>query len=151
MRGWLLDTNVVAELISARCASRVSAWVNSQPEDRLFLSILTFGEYQKGLHLLTESDARRSRITDQIKSLHDRFFGRIVPVSEQTVLRWGAISGRIKRLTGHPPPVIDTLFAAAAIETGLYLATRNIKDVAQSGAALFNPWEDDPIDFPVVT
>jgi predicted nucleic acid-binding protein len=37
--------------------------------------------------------------------------------------------------------------AATAIETGLYLVTRNTKDVIRTGAAIFNPWEDDPSQF----
>jgi hypothetical protein len=32
-------------------------------------------------------------------------------------------------LTGHSPPVIDTPFAATALEHNLYLATRNVGDV----------------------
>jgi len=31
----------------------------------------------------------------------------------------------------------------------MYLVTRNTKDVKLSGAALFNPWKDDPADFPI--
>ena len=65
--------------------------------------------------------------------------------------RWGVISGTVRRETGHPPPVIDTLLAATALEHDLYLVTRNVRDVGQSGAALFNPWEDDlsaPPSFP---
>jgi predicted nucleic acid-binding protein len=45
--------------------------------------------------------------------------------------------------------VIDTLLAASAIEQDLYLATRNVADVANSGAAFFNPWKDDPARFPI--
>jgi len=36
------------------------------------------------------------------------------------------------------------MLAATAIEHQLYLVTRNVKDVRHSGAAIFNPWEDDP-------
>jgi hypothetical protein len=38
----------------------------------------------------------------------------------------GVISGSTKRLTGHSPPVIDTLLAATALEHDLYLVTRNV-------------------------
>jgi predicted nucleic acid-binding protein len=41
--------------------------------------------------------------------------------------------------------VIDNLLAATALESGLYLVTRNTKDVIRTGAVIFNPWEDDPI------
>jgi predicted nucleic acid-binding protein len=81
--------------------------------------------------------------------LERRFSGRILPVSNPIVLRWGAISGEVKRLTGHSPSVVDTLLAATAIEHGLYLATRNVLHAANSGAAVFNPWKDDPAQFPL--
>jgi predicted nucleic acid-binding protein len=45
--------------------------------------------------------------------------------------------------------VIDTLLAATALENELFLVTRNTKDVKHSGAAAFNPWEDDPAQFPL--
>ena len=66
------------------------------------------------------------------------------------VRRWGIISGETKRITGHSPNVIDTLLAATAVESSLYLATRNTQDMIHSGAALFNPWQDDSSAFPIV-
>jgi predicted nucleic acid-binding protein len=45
--------------------------------------------------------------------------------------------------------VIDTLLAATAVEHRLYLATRNVADVAGSGAIVFNPWTDDPRNFAI--
>jgi predicted nucleic acid-binding protein len=38
--------------------------------------------------------------------------------------------------------VIDGLLAATAIHHNLTLVTRNTKDMARTGAALFNPWSD---------
>ncbi len=64
--------------------------------------------------------------------------------------RWGTISGTVRRDTGHPPPVIDTLLAATALHHDFYLVTRNVRDVRHSGAAVFNPWEDDPSAFSVI-
>ena len=61
----------------------------------------------------------------------------------------GVISGTAKRLSGHAPPVIDTLLAATALEHDLYLVTRNVRDVRASGAAVFDPWADDPAKFPL--
>ena len=45
--------------------------------------------------------------------------------------------------------MIDTLFAATALEYDLYLATRNVRDVQTSGAQIFDPWNDDPAKFPL--
>jgi len=149
VNGWLLDTNVIAEAGGAKPDRRVENWISSQPEDILFLSILTLGEYQKGIQNLPPADRRRPRLQQAVLALETRFSGRILSVSDEIVLRWGSVSGELKRLTGHPPPVIDTLLASTAIEHSLYLATRNVADVAQSGATVFNPWKDDPAHFPL--
>lgn len=147
MNGWLLDTNVIAEVSGAKPDAKVARWLKSQPEHTLFLSILTIGEYQKGIENLPPGDKRRPHLRRAVAALEGRFSGRVLPVSDPIVLRWGAISGAIKRVTGHPPSVVDTLLAATALEHDLYLATRNVAHVAHSGAAIFNPWKDDPALF----
>ena len=147
MIGWLLDTNVVASLMAPGGAPSVTAWAASQDEERMYLSILTLAEIDKGIHNLAAGDPARSRYSGTLRVLEARFEGRILSVSDEIVRRWGTISGTIRRDMGHPPPVIDTLFAATAIEHDLYLVTRNTKDVARSGAALFNPWKDDVAAF----
>lgn len=148
MRGWLLDSNVVAELTKPSCDPRVRAWAEAQDETQLFLSVLTLGEYDKGLNNLPADHPARARIMGVRDALEERFSGRLLPLSNAAVRRWGEISGRVQRLTGHAPPVIDSLFAATALVEGLYLATRNVRDVQHSGAAIFDPWHDDPVGFP---
>jgi len=149
VNGWLLDTNVIAELSGSKPDSNVANWFGSQSERTLFLSILTFGEYEKGIAHLPPGEVRRPRLQRALIALQERFSGRVLPVSEAIVLRWGTISGEVKRLTGHSPSVIDTLLAATAIEHNLYLVTRNTSHVSNSGAAVFNPWIDDLRQFPL--
>jgi toxin FitB len=145
--GWLLDTNVIAALINPKGAPTVKSWAATQPEDVLFMSILTLGEYDKGIHNLAVEHAERSRYIAARDALEARFQGRILSVDDNIVRQWGKISGSVKRRTGHSPSVIDTLLAATAIENELFLVTRNTKDVQHSGAAIFNPWDDDPSEF----
>jgi len=145
--GWLLDTNVIAALINPNGAPSVKSWAATQPEDVLFMSILTLGEYDKGIHNLAVEHAERSRYIAARDALEARFQGRILSVDDNIVRQWGKISGSVKRRTGHSPSVIDTLLAATAIENELFLVTRNTKDVRHSGAAIFNPWDDDPSEF----
>lgn len=147
MRGWLLDTDVIASLSSPGGAPTVKAWVATQDERTLYLSVVTLAEYDKGIHQLLDGDPLRTRYEMNRDAIEARFGSRILPVSNAIMRRWGALAGRIKRETKHPPAVIDTLLAATAIETGLYLVTRNTKDVIRTGAAIFNPWEDDPSQF----
>lgn len=149
MNGWLLDTNVIAEIRGARPAPKVAKWLDSQPEHTLFLSILTIAEYQKGIAKLASGDKRRLRLGASVEALEARFSGRVVSLSDEIAVRWGEISGEVKRLTGQFPSVIDTMLAATAIEHRLYLVTRNVADVVHSGAVIFNPWQDDPARFPL--
>ncbi len=56
----------------------------------------------------------------------------------------------MRRDIGHPPRVLGTLLAATALEHDLYLVTHNIRDVRHSGAAIINPWDNDPAGFPTL-
>ena len=150
MRGWLLDTNVIAALSNPNGAPSVKSWAEGQSEANLFLSILTFGEYDKGIHNLAVDHPERSRYAAARDALEARFAGRILSVDDPVIRRWGEISGATQRTTGRAPSVIATLLAATALEHGLFLVTRNIKDVQHSGAGIFNPWKDDPFQFPLV-
>jgi len=145
--GWLLDTTVISELARAECTPSVAAWARAQTEDRLFISVLSLGEYDKGVNKLPVESPLRTRLEAAVTALEARFAGRVVSLDDAVVRRWGRISGAVQQATGQAPPVIDTLLAATAIEHDLYLATRNVKDVRASGAAIFNPWNDDPAAF----
>lgn len=147
MIGWLLDTNVIAALINPNGPPSVKQWAATQPEDRLYISVLTLGEYDKGIHNLPVDHSERSRYLAARDALEERFKGRVLPVDDAIVRRWGAISGTVRREVGMAPGVIDTFLAATAIENRMFLVTRNVKDVQHSGAAVFNPWEDDPAGF----
>ena len=149
MNGWLLDTDVIAEFSRARPNPNVDRWITAQPEHTLFISILNIAEYHKGIHHLPPAHKMRAVLQQSVRALEARFASRILPVSNSIALRWGAISGEVKRLTGHPPAVVDTLLAATAIEQGLYFATRNTAHVLHSGAAIFNPWKDNAALFPL--
>lgn len=72
MNGWLLDTNVIAELAKPQGAKRVLAWASAQDEALLFLSILTLGEYDKGRNNLPPGSALRPVIAAGIAALEVR-------------------------------------------------------------------------------
>ena len=138
MSGFLIDTNVISELIRPRPEPRVQNWVASTDETLLYLSVLTIGEIRKGIVLIKDA-ARRVTLEAWLDSdLARRFEGRILPIDQAIADRWG-------RLTAHASPktmlpVIDGLLAATALRYDLTLVTRNTKDVAKTGVSLFNPW-----------
>lgn len=149
MRGWLLDTNVVAALINPQGAPSVKAWAAGQDEETFHISVLTLAEYDKGIHNLPDDHADRPRYIASRDALAERFGTRVLSLDDDIVRRWGRTSGEVKRASGHPPPVIDTMLGATAIEHNLYLVTRNVKDTKPSGAMVFDPWNDDAGMFPL--
>ena len=54
--------------------------------------------------------------------------------------RWGRLDGE-RQLRGLPLNTADGMIAATALEHGLTLVTRNVKDFAGLGVPLLNPWE----------
>ena len=103
MTGWLLERNITAELIRSGGSARIKACAEEQDEAAFRLSILNIAEYDKGIANLPDGDPRRSIYMTTRDSLAARFAGRLLPVSDNGVQRWGVISGTVRRHTGHSP------------------------------------------------
>jgi predicted nucleic acid-binding protein len=139
MSGFLLDTDVLSELVRPRPDSNVLRWIDAADESILFLSVLTLGEIRDGIARL-HAGPRRTRLESWLQvDLRARFQGRILPIGEAIADRWGALSATAAR-KGKPVPVIDALLAATALHHNLTLVTRNTPHVAATGVALVNPW-----------
>lgn len=140
MNGFLLDTEVVWELVKPIQDSVVIRWLGEQDERSLFLSVLTIGEIRKGIMRL--SDGRRKSALEKWVSSHLRlrFQGRILEVSEEIADRWGRLQAKAREL-GRPLPVIDSLLMATALQHELVFVTSNTKDVSFSQIPCINPWE----------
>ena len=140
MSGFLLDTNVISELIRPKPDPAVTSWLEKTDEDLFFLSVLTLGEIRKGIAALPGTARRASLESWLEKDLCDRFAGRTLPVTEEIADRWGQMAGRAQT-DKRSLPVIDGLLAATAQHHNLILVTRNVKDVAHTGVETFNPWQ----------
>jgi toxin FitB len=138
--GFLLDTNIISELIKPKPEPRLLTWLSGTDENLLYLSVLTLGEIRKGVAMLKEP-ARRVQLETWLDSeLRLRFAGRILTVDDDVADRWGVMVGRAAARK-IALPVIDGLLAATALHYNLTLVTRNSKDVAGTEALVFNPWE----------
>jgi hypothetical protein len=73
VKGWLLDTNVIAEVSGAKPDLQVRKWISRQDESTLYLSVLTLAEYEKGIHHLPEADSRRLKPRASVAALEVRF------------------------------------------------------------------------------
>lgn len=149
MKGWLLDTNVISEPVRKAPDAKVTAWLRELPRERTYISILTLGEIDQGIAALKPADARRVHY-ERFRALTEAgFAGRVLPLDDEVVRLWGALSGRYKLDLGGRAPVVDTLLAATAQRRRLHLATRNVKDIRALSLSAFNPWIDDPAAFPI--
>jgi len=139
MTGFLLDTNVISELIKPKPEAKVVRWIGSTDENLLFLSVLTLGEIRRGIAALARG-ARRTVLETWLETrLRPRFAGRILPFDVAVADRWGTVAATAAA-AGAPVPVIDGLLAATALHYGLTLVTRNVSNVAGTGVSVFDPW-----------
>lgn len=134
MSGFLLDTNVISEMVKPKPHSGVMKWIGDTDESLLYFSVVTLGEIRKGI--ASRSDAvRNARLESWLHELLSRFSERILPVDLAVADRWGRLADTSQALR-----VIDSLLAATALHYNLTLVTRNVGDVQGTGVDLFNPW-----------
>ena len=137
---YLLDTCAISELIKRRPNKKVLQWIQGCDEDAIYLSVLTIGEIQKGVAKLADSK-RKAMIQQWLDhDLHNRFSGRIIPITEDIASTWGLVVAEAET-KGKPIPSIDSLIVAIAISHNLTIITRNTEDMAGTGARLLNLWE----------
>ena len=114
----------------------VVEWCEQRPASTLFLSVLTLGEWRKGVQTLAASE-RRTALLDWLEVQLPTFFsGRILPVDSHVADCWG----RLMVEAGRPIPAGDSLIGATAAQHGLRLVTRNVRDDADLGLEVVNPW-----------
>ena len=139
MSGFLLDTNVISELIKPRPESNVTKWVDGTDESLLYLSVLTLGEIRRGIAVLPQSRRRTSLEAWLEKDLPARFEDRILIIDQEVADRWGLLTAAARN-SGIVLPVIDGLLAATALEHNLTFVTRDTGQIPSMGVAVFNPW-----------
>lgn len=141
MSGYLLDTNVISELVGVKPSRRVLAWMDAADEDLLYLSVLTLGEIRKGIAGLAQGK-RRTQLESWLEvDLQDRFSGRTIPVDQGVADRWGVLAADASR-AGRTLSVIDGLLAATAVHHNLTVVSRNTRDFEAANVLVLNPWEE---------
>ena len=142
---FLLDTNLLSELVKRRPDPGVKAWVDAQPREELAISVLAFGEIQRGLILHPGGD-RKVRLEWWLsEELPIKYEGRTISVDDAIALEWGRVSGEARK-RGRTIPDSDGLLVATAIVLNLTLVTRNERHCAGWGAPLINPWSGETSD-----
>lgn len=136
---YLLDTNVISELISKSPNAGVIEFLNVTEEKSLFLSVITLGEIKAGIEKLPDGN-KKEKLKNWLEiDLLNRFNDRIIDVDLSVMMRWGEIVSRSQSL-GRPLPIMDSLIAAQCALHDLTLITSNQKDFENLSLALINPF-----------
>ena len=139
MGGYLPDTCVISEATRPHASAKVSAWIRATLPERMFLSVANLAEIEQGIATLDDVGKAKKLKAWLRDEVLPNFDARIINVDPSVATRWGRLLGEGRR-SGQPRPLMDALLAATAIEHGLSLVTRNVKDFAGFDIKIVNPW-----------
>lgn len=138
MSGFLLDTNLLSEVIKRRPDPGVMERLGSVPREALFTSVLCVTELRYG----AVRHPRGASIWERIEvDILPRL--RVLPLSMSEALRAGDLLADLAS-RGEPIGLEDVLIAATALESGLTAVTRNLKHFSRVPGLLAESWWESP-------
>ncbi len=137
MSGYLMDTNIVSEVIRAAPHPSVSAFFTEQHD--LWLSSVVIHELEYGVQRLAEG-RRRTRLRVNLSRLIAQYEDRILPL-DRGGAEWAAIFRVQSERSGNAVSIPDAFIAGIAKTNDLIVATRNVSDFQSVDVRVFNPWE----------
>ncbi len=136
MKAYLLDTNVISEIMTAEPNQRVIDFLAHLKESNL--SVITLHELHYGLQLLPEGQ-RRNTIANKLQNLLTHYNDYIIPVNQAIALQAALLRADAKQ-EGRIVHLADALIASTARVNNWVVATRNTNDFIDSGVDIINPW-----------
>ena len=141
---WLVDTNVVSEMMRPRPEPRVAAFLDSIADEGLGLASVTVWEILDGIGRLAPGKRRRG--------LAERFHDLLDELFEDRIVAWtladAPVCARImedKRRRGEAlDDHVPDAFLAAAATRGLAVVTRNAREFRYTGVETVDPWAAGP-------
>ena len=139
MSGYLLDTNVVSEVVRSTPHLRVVAFL--MEHDDLWLSSIVIHELEYGLPAHgTRTTAGQSARWSAVGFIAE-YEDHILPV-ERVGAEWASPDfGQQAQRSGRTLDLGDALIAGTAKTHDLAVATRNVRDFDSLGVTVINPWE----------
>jgi toxin FitB len=135
---YLLDTNIISNIIKPAPSPSLLAWMAQQIDEDLFVSALTIAEIRRGV---LEKPAGRKR--DQLEAWFSGpegpsalFAGRVLSFDEKAGMIWAQLMAEGKA-KGRPRSALDTIIAATAEANDCVVVTDNEKDFVDN--KIINP------------
>ncbi len=132
---FLLDTEMLSATRRPERAPRVAAWLRSQPEEDLYLSVVTLGEIEREMALLSP---RQPEFAAELRAWIDGtvrlFADRLLPFGAAEARIWGRLSAKL----GHNGAELP--IAATALAQGAVVVTGNVSDFEPAGVEVENPF-----------
>jgi predicted nucleic acid-binding protein len=136
---YLLDTCLLSETVKNIPDPHVLRWIEARKPHELCTSAMSLGELQRGVIRLPESK-RRNELSLWLHALEISFENRILSFDTNVVRIWAQITVNAEAL-GKSMAAFDSIIAATAKAHDCILVTRNIRDFANAGVEVLNPWE----------
>lgn len=136
---YLLDTNVISDVMRPVPNEGLIAWFAGVAEVQLYLSTMTIAEISQGIHLLPQGKRRERLEAWSRVDIRDRYQERILAIDSAVALACGELAG-IARRRGQVLGIADGFIAATALVHGLTLVSRNIRDFTGLEVELVNPF-----------
>lgn len=136
----ILDTNVLSEALRPVPDAQVLGWLSAQWRSALFTTTITRAEILLGIQILPAGQRKDGLWQAAQGILNQDFAGQVLSFDADAADAFAGICAS-RRTAGRPISQFDAMIAAIARSRGASLATRNVKDFADCGVALINPWE----------
>lgn len=140
--GFVLDTNVLSELMRETPAPQVLDWFAKHTSNQLHTSVITHAEILAGIALLPTGKRRAALASAARQMFEEDFAGRCLNFSGPAMALYATVRAQ-RQLAGRPIDTADAQIAVIALASGFTLVTRNTKDFANiDDLTVVNPWQD---------
>lgn len=135
----ILDTNVLSALMGSEPDATVVEWLDRQPAESIWTTVVTVFEIRFGLALLA-AGRRRQRLERAFdRALEEDLEGRVLPFDQTAATEAAAIAAR-RRRAGRPVEIRDVQIAGIAAARRAAIATRHTPHFEGVGPKVVNPW-----------
>lgn len=138
---YLLDSGIITEISSQHPDPKVLHWLDSQPEETIYLSVVTLAEISERIEKEISLTKRNHLSAWLNNDLIIRFGGRISEITISVSLKWGETISKLKSLS-RALTMADSLNIAIALVYDHTLVTRDIAIFEDTGVKVFSPYEN---------